>query len=80
MNFTKDDYETILYSLEGYIQGNDDDKLCDELVDICYRIESLYDEELYDELVDNVTDEDAEKPLTTQEQIDYINSNLKEVN
>ena len=39
MNFTRDDYETILYSLEGYIQGNDDDKLCDELVDICYRIE-----------------------------------------
>tara|TARA_B100000482_G_scaffold9287_1_gene6901 strand:- start:362 stop:565 length:204 start_codon:yes stop_codon:yes gene_type:complete len=39
MNFTKDDLEDILYSLEGYIQGNDDDKLCDELVDICYRIE-----------------------------------------
>ena len=39
MNFTRHDYETILYSLEGYIQGNDDDKLCDELVDICYRIE-----------------------------------------
>ena len=39
MTFSKDDLETILYSLEGYIQGNDDDKLCDELVDICYRIE-----------------------------------------
>ena len=39
MNFTKDDYETILYSLEGYIQGNDDEELCDKLVDICYRIE-----------------------------------------
>jgi len=39
MNFNRHDYETILYSLEGYIQGNDDDKLCDELVDICYRIE-----------------------------------------
>ena len=39
MNFTRHDYETILYSLEGYIQGNDDDLLCDELVDICYRIE-----------------------------------------
>ena len=39
MNFTKDDLEDILYSLEGYIQGNDDDKLCDELVDICYRID-----------------------------------------
>ena len=39
MNLTRHDYETILYSLEGYIQGNDDDLLCDELVDICYRIE-----------------------------------------
>ena len=39
MTFSKDDLETILYSLEGYIQGNDDDLLCDELVDICYRIE-----------------------------------------
>ena len=39
MNFTKDDLEDILYSLEGYIQGNDDEELCDKLVDICYRIE-----------------------------------------
>ncbi len=40
MNFTKDDLEDILYSLEGYIQGNDDEELCDKLVDICYRIEN----------------------------------------
>ena len=39
MNFTKDDYETILYSLEGYIQGNDDEELVEKLEDICYRIE-----------------------------------------
>ena len=39
MTFSKDDLETILYSLEGYIQGNDDSELCDKLVDICYRIE-----------------------------------------
>ena len=38
MNFNRHDYETILYSLEGYIQGNDDDKLCDELVVICDKI------------------------------------------
>ena len=44
MNFTKDDYETILYSLEGYIQGNDDEELCDKLVDICYRIERKLDD------------------------------------
>ena len=36
--FTKNESETILYSLEGYIQGNDDDKLCDELVVICDKI------------------------------------------
>ena len=37
--FNKDELETILYSLEGYIQGNDDLKLVDQLVDICYKIE-----------------------------------------
>ena len=36
--FTKHELETILYSLEGYIQGNDDDKLCDELSVICDKI------------------------------------------
>ena len=36
--FTKNELETILYTLEGYIQGNDDDKLCDELVTICDKI------------------------------------------
>ena len=39
MNLTKDDLETILYSLEGYIQGNDDDELVEKLEDICYRID-----------------------------------------
>ena len=40
--FTKHELETILFSLEGYIQGNDDDKLCDELVVICdKKIEEL---------------------------------------
>ena len=38
MMFTKHELETILYTLEGYIQGNDDDKLCDELVVICDKI------------------------------------------
>ena len=44
MNFTKDDLEDILYSLEGYIQGNDDEELCDRLVDICYKIEAQLEE------------------------------------
>ena len=33
MNFTTDDLETILYSLEGYIQGNDDEELVEKLED-----------------------------------------------
>tara|TARA_Y200000002_G_scaffold10452_1_gene8671 strand:+ start:108 stop:245 length:138 start_codon:yes stop_codon:yes gene_type:complete len=42
--FSKHELETILYSLEGYIQGNDDTELADELVDICYKIESQLQE------------------------------------
>ena len=38
MMFTKHELETILFSLEGYLQGNDDDNLCDELVTICDKI------------------------------------------
>ena len=39
MNFTTDDLETILYSLEGYIQGNDYNELVEKLDGICYRIQ-----------------------------------------
>ena len=39
MNLTNDDLETILYSLEGYMQANDDTELVEELEDICYRID-----------------------------------------
>ena len=39
MNFTTKDLQTILYSLEGYIQGNDYNELVEELEDICYRID-----------------------------------------
>ena len=49
MNLTNDDLETILYSLEGYIQGNDDNELVEELEDICYRIDKKL-EEKYKEL------------------------------
>ena len=45
MTFSKHELETILYSLEGYIQGNDDTTLTDELVDICYKIEAQLEEE-----------------------------------
>ena len=39
MNLTTKDLETILYSLEGYMQANDDTELVEELEDICYRID-----------------------------------------
>ena len=45
LSFSKHELETILYSLEGYIQGNDDIELADELVDICYKIEAQLQEE-----------------------------------
>ena len=37
--FSKHELETILYSLEGYIQGNDDTELVKELDIICDKIE-----------------------------------------
>ena len=39
MNLTNDDLQTILYSLEGYMQANDDTELVEELEGICYRIQ-----------------------------------------
>ena len=44
MNFTTKDLQTILYSLEGYIQGNDDTELVEEFEDICYRIDKKLEE------------------------------------
>ena len=65
--FTKDELETILYTIEGYIQGNDDDKLCDELEDICHKIvEELepVDINVPDKFIESkviITDEYADK-------------------
>ena len=42
--------------------------------ELCEEIRLSFDDETLDDLVDSVTE------LTTQEQLDYINSNLKEVN
>ena len=73
MNFTRHDYETILYSLEGYIQGNDDDKLCDELVDICYRIERKLSDMDY-----RVEDELAPVVNNKEKTIDYRGNSYAE--
>ena len=43
MNLTTKDLETILYSLEGYMQANDDTELVEELEDICYRIDKEFE-------------------------------------
>ncbi len=65
--FTRNELETILYTIEGYIQGNDDDKLCDELEDICHKIvEELepVDINVPDKFIESkviITDEYADK-------------------
>ena len=38
MNLTTKDLQTIVYSLEGYMQGNDDNELVEELNTICNKI------------------------------------------
>ena len=64
--FTKHELETILYTLEGYIQGNDDDKLCDELEDICNKIV----EELDPPKV-TITPQELEGDISTIKDSDY---------
>ena len=65
--FTRNELETILYTIEGYIQGNDDDKLCDELEDICNKIiEELEPIDIHvpDKFIESkviITDEYADK-------------------
>ena len=64
--FTKNELETILYSLEGYIQGNDDDKLCDELEDICYKIVEQLDPPKV-----TITPQQLEGDISTVKDSDY---------
>ena len=44
LSFSKHELETILYSLEGYIQGNNDEELVEELDTICYKLDAILDE------------------------------------
>ena len=42
VNLSKDELENIIYCLEGYLQGNDDEgKLSDDIVTICTKLESI---------------------------------------
>ena len=66
--FTKHELETILFSLEGYIQGNDDDKLCDELVVICDKIVEQLDPPkvtITPQQLETVTDDDYADKVDT---------------
>ena len=40
---TEDQLSTILYVLEGYVQGNDDEELCEEIDAIFEELEPVLD-------------------------------------
>ena len=44
LSFSANDLENIVYALDVYITENDD-KIADELKDICYKIEAVLEEE-----------------------------------
>ena len=44
LSFSAYDLDNILYALDVYITENDD-KIADDLKDICYKIEAILDEE-----------------------------------
>ena len=43
LNLTGAQISTILYVLEGYVQGNDDTELCEEVDNIFKELESVTD-------------------------------------
>ena len=43
VNLSKDEMSTILYVLEGYVQGNDDEELVEELDEIFEVLEKTVD-------------------------------------
>tara|TARA_Y100001934_G_scaffold281392_1_gene390916 strand:+ start:2131 stop:2328 length:198 start_codon:yes stop_codon:yes gene_type:complete len=40
---TEEQISTILYCLEGYVQGNDDEELCEEIDEIFKELETVSD-------------------------------------
>ena len=56
VSLTEDQISTILYVLEGYVQGNDDEQLCKEVDNIFEELESVVDKhhDILDSLCDNV--------------------------
>ena len=49
--YNKDQLETILYVFEGYMQGNDDEKLVQEMELICERTLILLKENVFHILI-----------------------------
>ena len=43
VTLTEGEISTILYVLEGYVQGNDDTELCQEIDDIFMKFEGVVD-------------------------------------
>ena len=43
VTLTEGEISTILYVLEGYVQGNDDTELCQEIDDIFAKLEGVVD-------------------------------------
>ena len=66
MPFTNNELETILYTLEGYLQSTNDDKYGDELVTICDKII----EELAPPKV-TITSQELEGDISTVTDDDY---------
>ena len=69
MNLTNDDLETILYSLEGYVQGNDDHELVEDLEGICYRIQRQIE-------VQGVNNEDDDYASKVDTLVDKMRTNV----
>ena len=44
LSFSANDLENIVYALDVYITENDD-KIADELKDICYKLDAILEEE-----------------------------------
>jgi hypothetical protein len=64
--FTRNELETILYTIEGYLQTTDDDKYGDELVTICNKIE--------EELAPVVINVPESKVIITDEYADKVDT------
>ena len=65
---TEGQISTILYVLEGYVQGNDDEELCNEVDDIFEVLENIVPAKYYDNPADEPDwTNNLKPPFTTAE-------------